>query len=164
MPTKSDNIEIMMGSETDEIIKELFKSLLQRYREGLEKSLKGSKFIFDSADLLYYHLEKISLKRTRASYTDSPKWLENKKATINPKNNDNNCFQYAWTVALNYQSIKKDSQRISKIKPFINQYNWKEADFQAQPSKDWKKFELDNKTIGLNVLYVPYNTDKIRLA
>ena len=36
MHTKSDNIEIMMGSETDEIIEEIFQSLLQRYQEGLE--------------------------------------------------------------------------------------------------------------------------------
>ena len=154
MGTKNDNIEIMMGSETDEIIEELFKSLLQRYQEGLEKSMKGSEFIFDSVDLLYYHLQKTSLKRTRSSYIDSPKWLKNKKAIINPKNNDNNCFQYALTIALTYQSIKKDPQRISKIKPFINQHNWKEIDFPAQPSKDWKKFELNNKTIVLNVLYV----------
>ena len=53
MHTKSDNIEIMMGSETDDIIDELFESLLQKYQEGLEKSLRGSDFIFDSADLLY---------------------------------------------------------------------------------------------------------------
>ena len=58
------------------------------------------------------------------SYIDSPEWLKNKKATINPKNDDK-CFQYALAVALNYQSIKKDPQRISKIKHFIDQYNWK---------------------------------------
>ena len=154
---------IMMGDETDEIIKELFQSLLQRYQEGLEESMKESEFVFDSVDFLEYKLNKIGLNRG-GSYVDSPKWLKNKKATINPKNNDNNCFQYALTVALNYQSIKKDPQRISKIKPFINQYNWKEIDFPAQPSKDWKKFESNNKSIALNVLYIPYNTEKIRLA
>ena len=58
MHTKSDNIEIMMSSETDEIIEELFKPLLQRYQEGLEKSMKGSDFIPDSIDLLYYQLQK----------------------------------------------------------------------------------------------------------
>ena len=57
------------------------------------------------------------------SYTDSAKWLKNKKATINPKNNDDNCFQYALIVALNYQKIKKDPQRISKTKYFIDQYD-----------------------------------------
>ena len=43
---------------------------------------------------------------------DSPKWIKNKKATINPKNNDDKCFQYALTVALNYQNIEKDSQSL----------------------------------------------------
>ena len=46
MHPKSNNIEIMMGSETDEIIKELFKSLFERYQEGLEESMRGSEFIF----------------------------------------------------------------------------------------------------------------------
>ena len=51
MHTKSDNIEIMMGNETDEIIEKLFKSLLQKYQDGLEESMRGSKFIRDSFDL-----------------------------------------------------------------------------------------------------------------
>ena len=106
-----------------EIIEELFKSLLQRFQERLEESMKGCEFVRDSVDLLYYQLQKTSLKRTGSSYIDSPKWLKNKKATINPKNSDNNSFQYALTVAINYQSIKKYPQRISKIKSFINQYN-----------------------------------------
>ena len=78
MRTKSNNIEIIMGNETDEIIKELFESLLQRYQEGLEEKIKGSKFVFDSVDLLHYNLHKISLNRG-GLYIDSPKWLENKK-------------------------------------------------------------------------------------
>ena len=77
-----------------------------------------------------YKLNKIGLNRG-GSYIDSPKWLKNKKATINSKNNDDKCFQYALTVALNYQNIKKDPQRISKIKPFLDQYIWKEIDFPA---------------------------------
>ena len=100
MHTKSDNIEIIMGSETDEIIGEFFKSLLQKHQEGLEESMKGSEFIFDSVDVLYYDLKKISLIRG-GSYINSPEWLKNKKVTINPKNNDDKCFHYALTVALN---------------------------------------------------------------
>ena len=83
MHTKGNNVEIMMGSQTDEIIEELFKSLLQRYQEGLEESMRGSEFIFDSVDALYYDLNKISLSRG-GSYIDSSEWLKNKKATINP--------------------------------------------------------------------------------
>ena len=69
---KSDNTEIMMGSETDEIIEELFESLLQRYRERLEESKNGSDLVFVSVDALYYNLGKISLNRG-GSYVDPPK-------------------------------------------------------------------------------------------
>ena len=88
---------------------------------------------------MYYHLQKIGLKRG-GSYIYSPEWLKHKKATINPKNNDDNCFQYALTVSLNHKQIKSHPERISKIKPFIDQYNWKEIDFPSH-SKDSKKFE-----------------------
>ena len=121
MSNWSDNIEIIIGSETYDIIDELFVSFLQGYPKGLEESMKGSEFRFDSVDLLYYHLHKINLKRGE-SYIDSPKWLKNKGATINPKNKDNECFKYSITVALNHQKIEKNSQRISKIMPFIGQY------------------------------------------
>ena len=53
--------------------------------------MKGSKFVFDSVNLLEYKLNKISLNRGRSDI-DSQKWLKSKKATINPKNNDCNCF------------------------------------------------------------------------
>ena len=73
MHTKSGNINIMMGSETYDIIDELFKSLLQKYQERLEESMRGNEFIFDSVDLLYYNLKKIILNRKGSSYRDSPK-------------------------------------------------------------------------------------------
>ena len=57
----------------------------------------------------------------------------------------------------------KDPQRVSKIKPFINQYNWNDIDFPST-SKDWRKFELNNESIALNILYVPHTTRKISLA
>ena len=67
MHCKSDNIEIIMVSKTDEIIEELFESLLKRSQEGLEESMKENEFIFDSTHILYYNLNKISLD------IDSPK-------------------------------------------------------------------------------------------
>ena len=130
MHSKSDNIEIMMDSETDEMIEELFKSHLQRYQEGLEELMKGSEFIFDSIDILYYNLNKISLNRG-GLYIDSPKWLKNKKEAINPKNNDDKSFQYIITVALKIEKTKNHPERISNIKPFIDQYNWKEIGFSS---------------------------------
>ena len=84
-------MEIMMGNEKVEIIEELFESVLQKYQEELEEKMKGSEFVFDSIGLLHYKLHKISLNRCRL-YIDSPKWLKNKKATINLKNNDDKSF------------------------------------------------------------------------
>ena len=159
MYTKSRNIEIIMGNEADDIIEELRKSRLQNGKKDLKEPMRGNDFAPDSIDLLYYHLQKISSKRGR-SYTNSPEWLKNKKSN---NNNDDNCLQYALTVALNHQSIEKSTQRISTIKPFIDQYNWKGIDFSLH-SKDWKKFEQNNKIIALNILFVPHNTKKIRLA
>ena len=89
--------------------------------------------------------------------------MKNKKATINLQNNDDNYFQYALTVALNRQNIVNNPQRISKIEPFIDQHNWKEIDFPSHP-KDWKKFEQNNNTIALNILFVSHNTKKIGLS
>ena len=82
--------------------------------------------------------KKISLNRCK-SYIDSFEWLKNKKTAINPKNDDGKCFQYALNVALDHEQIEKNHQRISKIKPFIDQYNWEGIDFPSH-SKDWKKF------------------------
>ena len=65
-------------------------------------------------------------------------------------------------MALNLNSIDNHPERISKIKPFIDQYNWKDIDFPAM-SKDWKKIESNNE-IALNILYVPHNTKKINIA
>ena len=162
MHTKSDNEEIMIGSDTSDVIKELFESFLQRYQESLQEKMRGSDFAFDGVNLLYYDFNKISLNRG-GSYIESPKRIKDKKSTINPKNNDYKCFQYAVTVALNHNKIKNHPQRVSKIKPFIDQYNWSDIDFPST-SKDWKKFELNNESIALNILYVPHKTGKIHLA
>ena len=58
MHAKGNDVEITMGNETNEIIEELFKSFLQKYQEGLEESMRGSEFVFDSGDALYYDLNK----------------------------------------------------------------------------------------------------------
>ena len=134
MHTRSDNEEFMNGSDTDEIIKGLFESFLQKYEENLQNKMRGSDFEFDGVNFLYYDFNKISLNRG-GSYIDSPKWSKDKKSTINPRNNDHKCFQYAVTLALNLDKINKHPQRISKIKPFIDQYNWKDIDFPST-SKD----------------------------
>ena len=89
----------------------------------------------------------------------SLEWLRNKKEA---KINGDNCFENALNVALDYQRIKKDLQKISKIKPYISQYNWKDIEFPSH-QKDWTKFE-ENKTNAINILFVSYNTKTISIA
>ena len=124
--------------------------------------MEESNFIFNSVDLLYYKFHKISLNRG-GSYINSPDRIKNKKATINPKNKDNEYFKYAITAALNHNKINNYPEKISNLKPFINNYNWKDIDFPSH-NKNYKKFERNNKKIALNILFVPYNTKKIRPA
>ena len=161
MYTRSNNEKFMNGSDTDEFIKLLFESFSQKYEDNLQEKMRGSDFEFDGVNFLYHDFNKTSINRG-GPYIDSPKWLKDKKSTINPKINDDRCFQYGVTLALNLNRINKDPQGVSKIKPFIEKYNWEDIDFSST-SKDWKKFESDNE-IALNILYVPYNTRKIHIA
>ena len=107
-----------------------------------------------------YKLHKTSLDRG-VSYIDSPEWFKNKKETINPKNKkDDKYFQYTVTVALNYQQTDNHLEEIYNIKPFINKYDRNGIDSPSH-KKDWNKFELNNKTIALNVLFIRYNTKQL---
>ena len=86
--------------------------------------MTGSDFIFDLVLLMYYKCYVVNF-RCGGSYIDSQYWMKKKKATINPKNEDDKRFQCAVTVALNYGEIQSHPERISNFKPCINKYNWK---------------------------------------
>ena len=162
MHTRSNSAEFMNGSETEEIIESLYRSLLQKYNDNLQEKMRGSDFVFNGINYFFYDFNRVSISKG-GSYIESPKWLKDKKSTINQKNNDNKCFQYATTLELNFKKINKDPQRISKIKPFIENYNWNDINFPAN-KKDWNRFEVNNKNFPLNILYVPFKTKKIEIA
>ena len=111
---QSDNEEIRLGSETNDIINGLLKSFLSNYQKEEKILRNGSNFVFESVDLLAYHIHKTNLKRGKL-YIKSPEWILNKRATIEPKNKDNKCFQYSITAALNHQNIENYPERISNI-------------------------------------------------
>ena len=101
---------------------------------------------------MYYKCQKVNFK-SGVSYIDSPDWIKKKKPTINSKNEDDKCFQYAATVALNHEEAKRDPQTISKIKPCINKCNWKGTNYLSKID-DWKTFKKNNPTIALNIVYI----------
>ena len=162
MYTRSTPEEIIIGSETEEVAENLTMQLLQKYQDNLQNKMKGSDFIFNGINYLYYDLNRITISKG-GSYIESPKWLKDKKCITNQKNTDNKCFQYATTLALNFNNMDKHHQRISKIKPFIDNYNWNDINFPTA-KKDWNKFEVNNKNLALNILYVPFNTKKNEIA
>ena len=160
-----DNEEIRLGNETDDIVKGLLNSFLNNYQKEEIVLRNGNDFVFVSVDLLSYHIQNTSLKRGK-SHLKSPKWIVNKRTAINPKNlSDNKCFQYSVTVALHHQDIENHPERITNIGPHIGLYNWEGMEFPAG-IKHWKRFERNNKTITLNILFVPHEKmkKKINLA
>ena len=104
-----------------------------------------------------YYIHKIDLKRGK-SYIKSGEWIFNKRATVNPKNKDNKCFQYSITVVLSHQKNGNNPERTSSIKPFIDNCNWKGIDFTAGV-KDWEKSEKIIKKLLL-ISYIHYLIQK----
>ena len=120
------------------------------YQRNLETSIKGSDFIFDSVQLMYYKRHNVHF-RCSGSYIDSSDWIKTKKATINLKNEEDISFQYAVMVALNYEEIESHQEKLLNFKLFLNKYNWKGINY---PSKidDWKTYEKKNPTIVPNIM------------
>ena len=122
MHSRSDNIKFISYNDANEVVDELFESLRSKYQGNLGTPMRGSDFIFDSVQLICCKCHKVNFRRG-GSYIDSPDWIKKKKATVNPKDEDDKCFQYAVVVALNYGEIESHPERVSNIKPFINKYN-----------------------------------------
>ena len=78
--------------------------------------------IINNDEKYYYFAVKSKLE------LHSSEWLRSKKESTT---NEDNCFQNALNDSLDYQKIKKDPQKISKLKPYINQYNWKDIEFSS---------------------------------
>ena len=116
----------------------------------MQASVRGSDFVFDSVQLFYCKCRKINFKRG-GSYIDSPDWI--KKAVINEKNEVDKYFKYVLTVALNYRKVKWNWDRVSNIKTFINNYNWKVINHLTKIDH-WKTFAKNNPTIAPNILHI----------
>ena len=85
MYTRSFCEEIMSGSETEEIMEKFIMQLLQKYQDNLQNKMKGSDFIFNGVNYLFYDLNRITISKG-GSYIESQKWLKDKKCAINQKN------------------------------------------------------------------------------
>ena len=78
MHSTSVNIKFTPYNNENEVVNELFDLLRLKYQDNLNTSMRGSDFIFDSVQLMYYKCHKVNYKRV-GSYIDSPNRIKNKK-------------------------------------------------------------------------------------
>ena len=109
--------------------------------------LLNSRFVFDEALCLDANFYQLNLT---SSYFPLPDWLAKKKAIINPRNDEGECFKWAVIAAENVGM--KDPQRVSNLRKFTNNYEWSGLKFPVS-IENIKDFEMNND-ISINVLSV----------
>ena len=95
-----------------------------------------------------YNIDCTPKNTNTSTFVETSDQIKNKKCTINPQNKNNKCFQYSATLSLYHQEIKCHPERISKIKPFINNLSWENINFPTQ-EQDYQQFEMNNKSSQL---------------
>ena len=139
---ESISLNVIFSLQDNEEITIVYKS-----EHNLEWENKVLLLMINDDDEKYYYF---AVKSKLELYSSD--WLKSKKESIT---NEDNCFQNALDDALNYQTFETHPERISKLKPYIKQYNWKDIKFPSDKD-DWKKFEQNNKETDLRILFAPY--------
>ena len=151
----------LKSSEMNERQLKIFKKCIERNEkilnnkeetdiEYINEQLNTIKKAFDSfCDM--YNIDHTPKNSDTSTFIKTPDQMKNKRCTINPQNKDNKCFQYSVTLSLYHQEIKCHPERISKIKPFINNFNWENINFLPK-EQDYQQFEMNNESIALNIL------------
>ena len=93
-----------------------------------------------------------------STFIKTPEWLALKRSLLNPKNNDNKCFQYSITLSLYHEQFGKTYCRIPKIKQYTDNFNWENINFPPQ-EQDYETYDMNNKSMSLHILQV--NEQKI---
>ena len=112
--SRSDNVICTPSSNTNDILNLLLTSFHVKMINDIELSREGSNFVFESIEECNIHFHKIDLRRG-SSFIEQQAWIKNKKATINPQNNDTYCFMYPVTIALYHKEFKKILDVLVKI-------------------------------------------------
>ena len=147
----------------DSDINDLIECMLAYIKAQTENpQFPESGFTLDKIMHLYINFHRLVLTRG-SSYTELSKWLKSKKAVINPKNKDEECFKWAVIEALHHEEIKHHPERISLLRPYENQYNWKGLEFPVSIKKI-DKFEKNNPGRAVNVLFSKKKSQDIYIA
>ena len=131
-------------------INEIANEMIAHMREQIENpALLNSRFVFD--EVLFMDIDFHQLNLTRgSSYVPLPEWLANRKAIINPQNQDQKCFKWAVIAASRWEEIDSHPERVFKLKRFEKDFDWSGIKFLVSV-KDIKGFETKNR-ISINLL------------
>ena len=125
-------------------------AMIEHLQQQIENpALRDSKFVFDGVIHMDIDFHRLNLTKG-SSYILLPDWLAKKKAMINPKNSDMECFKWAVIAAMRWEEIDRDHQRITKLKRFEAEFDWTGIKFPVL-FRDIKRFESRNK-ITINIL------------
>ena len=139
-PSNECNILITLKSAD---IDEVLDHLIEKHED-----LKNINILLKVVESITYSFTKIIVKN---AFIESPDWIKNKNCRINLQNKNNKCVQYSIIISLYNKGIKNNPERMCKIKPFINNLNLENIRFPPK-EQDYKTFEINNKSIALNVL------------
>ena len=131
---------------------EIVTAMIEHMAQQIEnRALRNSKFAFDRVLHMDIDFHRLNLSRG-SSYVPLPDWLTKKKAIINPKNSDMECFKWAVIAAMKWEEIDRDHQRVSKLKRYEGEFDWSGLEFPVS-LRDIDKFERNNE-IGVNLLAI----------
>ena len=125
-------------------INEIVSAMIEHMSQQIENpALKDSKFVFDRIMHMDINFHRLNLTRG-SSYIPLPDWLTKKKAIINSKNSDQECFKWAVIAPMRWEEIDRDHQRISKLRRYEDDFDWDGIKFPASIN-DIKRFESRNE-------------------
>ena len=131
---------------------EIVTVMIEHMAQQIESpALRNSKFVFDRVLHMDIDFHRLNLTRG-SSYVPLPDWLMKKKAIINPKNSDMECFKWAVIAAMNWEEIGNNPERVSKLRRYERDFDWSGLEFPVS-FKDINKFERNNE-IGVNILAI----------
>ena len=136
---------------------EIVTAMIEHMAQQIENpALRNSKFVFDRVLHMDIDFHRLNLTRG-SSYVPLPDWLTKKKAIINPKNSDMECFKWAviyikYISAMNWEEIGNNPERVSKLRRYEGDFDWSDTEFPVS-FRDINKFERNNE-IGVNILAV----------
>ena len=135
-------------NDKNEIVTPMIEHMAQQIENP---ALRNSKFVFDRVLHMDIDFQRLNLTRG-SSYILVPDWLMKKKAIINPKNSDMECFKWAVIAAMKWEEVGNNPERVSKLRRYEGDFDWGDLEFPVS-FRDINKFERNNE-IGVNILAI----------